>query len=74
MATLTEQLKKIQDDIIVVLNEKNKPMTQYELFNNTHLEHMSYFGWSFALDKLEKQKLIKLGKDDKWTLIKRNEN
>lgn len=70
MATLTEQLKKIQDDVLVVLKEKGKPMTQDELFKNTHLEHMSWYGWSFALDKLEKQKLVRLGKDDKWTLIK----
>lgn len=72
MATLTEQLQLIQDDIIRVLEEKGKPMTQDELFENTHLKHMSWYGWSFALDKLEKQKLIKFVRVDKWILIKKS--
>lgn len=72
MATLTEQLQLIQDDIVQVLKEKGKAMTQDELFKNTHLEHMSWYGWSFALDKLEKQKLIKFVRGDKWMLIEKS--
>lgn len=60
MTTLTQQLKKIADDIVTVLKENgNKPMTQDQLFKKTHLEHMSEYGWSFALTDLERAKVIK---------------
>jgi len=56
--TLTEQLQLIQDDIMLVLKEEQKPLTERELFQKTKLECMSWFGWQFALEKLEKKKLI----------------
>jgi len=60
MATLTEQLRKIENDITRVLSENsNKAMTQDQLFDKTHLENMSYYGWSFALSNLEKAGKIK---------------
>lgn len=70
MATLTEQLQKIQDDIIVVLKEQGKPLTQDQLYDHTKLEFMSYIGWSFAIEKLEKRKLIKFVSGDRWQLVK----
>lgn len=61
MATLTEQLKKIENDILTVLNENgNQPMTQDQLFAKTHLVHMAEYGWSFALNNLEKQRKIEV--------------
>ncbi len=69
MATLTDQLKRIEDDIIIVLKETKKPLTQEQLYEKSKLENMSYFGWTFALQNLEKKKLIEIIKSDKWRLV-----
>ena len=61
--TLTESIKEIEDDIIKVLTE-NQPidLSQDELYAHTHLKNKAEFGWSFAIEKLEKKKLIKVSR------------
>ncbi len=59
--TLTQVLQLIQDDILSVLKDnKGKAMTQDQLFKKRKLMNYSEYGWSFALEKLEKKNLIKI--------------
>ena len=59
MSTLTETLDLIGKDIVQVLKDNgNKPMTQDQLFANRKLMNYSEFGWSYALEKLEKDRVI----------------
>jgi hypothetical protein len=61
MATLTDSLNLIGQDIVQVLKDNgNKPMTQDEFFAGRKLMNYSEFGWSFAIENLEKKKLIKV--------------
>ncbi len=68
MATVTEQLFKIQKDIMYCLHEANKPMTQDELHEGKKLKNMSYYGWSFALDNLEKEGYITMVGFNNWQI------
>jgi hypothetical protein len=66
MSTLTESLELIGSDIVQVLKDNsNKPMTQDELFANRKLMNYSEYGWSFAIDRLEKKKVITIDHSDK---------
>jgi hypothetical protein len=59
LATLTETLDTIGKDIVQVLKDNgNKPMTDDQLFANRKLMNYSEFGWGFAIEKLEKKKII----------------
>jgi hypothetical protein len=59
VSNLTETLKLIGQDIVQVLKDNgNRPMTQDQLFANRKLMNYSQFGWGFALDKLEKKKVV----------------
>lgn len=54
--TLTEQFKRIEDDILLVLS-KHESLTQSELYSlrGDQLKNISEYGWSFAIDNLEKR-------------------
>ncbi len=64
-SALTIQLEKIENDIIEVL-EGNKnanngqlfPITAESLHKKTKLKNISFYGWSFAIENLEKKGLI----------------
>jgi hypothetical protein len=59
MSTLNDSLALIGKDIVQVLKDNgNKAMTQDELFVKRKLINYSEYGWSFALDKLVKEKKI----------------
>jgi len=61
MTTITKALKRIEDDILQVLSEANgESLTQDQLFQRTHLVHTAEYGWTFALENLEKQKKIEV--------------
>ena len=61
MTTISQQLRKIENDILTVLKENPKlKMTQVDLFKKTKLRNMAEYGWSFALDNLEKANKIKV--------------
>lgn len=61
MTSLTEVLKKIERDIVQVLSEaQGEALTQEQLFLRTHLLHTAEYGWSFAIENLEKAKKIKV--------------
>lgn len=71
MATLTDSLDLIGKDIVQVLKDNgNKPMTQDQLFAKRKLMNYSVFGWSFALERLEKKKLITVVGEDKQGNLK----
>lgn len=77
MSSISLQLKKIEDDIVLVLTESGEAMTQHQLFAKSKLQNMSYFGWPFALDKLEKKGKITYSTKDRsytklyWSLVKK---
>lgn len=59
MGTLTDSLNLIAKDIVQVLKDNgNKPMTQDQLFAKRKLMNYSEFGWLFAIQNLEKKKLV----------------
>ncbi len=61
MAQLTDVINGIKRDILEVFaKNNNEPLTQGELYKkrDATLRFTSEFGWSFALEKLEKEKLI----------------
>jgi hypothetical protein len=61
MSSLTDSLALIGKDIVQVLKGNgNKAMTQDELFARRELMNYSEYGWSFALDKLVREKKIKV--------------
>lgn len=60
MLTIRQALKKIEDDIVQVLTESKEPLTQDQLFAKTKLQNTSEYGWSFALENLEKENKIKV--------------
>ena len=61
MTTISQQLRKIENDILTVLGENpTLKMTQDDLFKKSKLRFMAEFGWSFALDNLEKANKIKV--------------
>ena len=60
MSTLTESLNLIAKDIVQVLKDNgNQPMTQDQMFAKRKLMNYSEYGWSFALQNLERKKLVK---------------
>jgi hypothetical protein len=71
MSTLTDSLNLIGKDIVQVLKDNgNKPMTQDQLFAKRKLMNYSEFGWSFALERLEKKKIVTEDGEDKNGNIK----
>lgn len=70
MRGYTEQLQKIMDDILKVLKEAQRPMTQRELFEQSDLNKTTAFiGWSFALDKLRKNGSVRMNGHNEWHLV-----
>lgn len=66
--TITEQLYRIQKDIMYNLAEANEPMTQDELHLVTKLKNISWYGWPFALDNLEREGYITMTGRNSWEM------
>lgn len=67
---LKRQINIIEEDILSVLKEEGKPLSQSQLFHKSKLEHISELGWSFAIDRLWKKELIEMDEfDDTWYLV-----
>lgn len=66
--SINTQLQKIQKDIMYRLAEANMPMTQDELHKATELKNMSWYGWPFALDNLEKEGYITMIGRNSWQM------
>ncbi len=67
MSELRKQLERIERDILFVLNENKRPMSQGEIYKNRKL-NLSMHGWSYALERLEKQHMVEFTDDNKWKL------
>lgn len=54
--TLTQQLRRIENDILLILS-KHDSLTQEELYKlrGNQLKSISEYGWSFALENLERR-------------------
>lgn len=52
---INEVLLKIEKDIMYTLMDSNEPLTQLELHLKSELRNTSSYGWSFALDNLERK-------------------
>lgn len=74
MATLTETLDKIGADILHHLSLSKVPLSQWELYERSELgvvkkgAGLSEYGWSFALEKLERKHLIEFVGPKNWKL------
>lgn len=54
MSSLSEVLDRIGEDILRVLATAKEPMTQCKIYSLRTLKNYSEDGWSYALDKLER--------------------
>lgn len=68
MNDLTRQLDRIGKDILEVLKDSPKPLTQTQLHALSKLKNISENGWSFALDKLERNHLVEFVDPYFWKL------
>lgn len=77
MATISEQLDKIGQDILKHLKAAKIPLTQKELYQRSDLglakknAGLSDYGWPFALQKLERAGKIEMIGVEHWKLKKR---
>jgi len=68
--TIVEQLDRIGEDILRVLAEEKTPMTVFQLHVLRDKEKcdLSSYGWSFALDRLERKHLVEFVSPCHWQL------
>lgn len=68
--TIVEQLDRIGEDILQVLTKHKTPMTVHQLHILRDKEKcdLSSYGWSFALDRLEKKHLVEFVPPYFWKL------
>lgn len=68
--TIVEQLDRIGEDILQVLAKEKVPMTCFQLHvaRNKEKCNLSSYGWSYALDRLERKHLVEFVPPCHWQL------